>query len=263
MHRQYQLLSSGKQVEQETRSYDEIKGLTTSMRSKEDSPDYRYMPDPNLPALHISAEVVKDIQNSMPELIEHQRDRIVRQYKLPVNEVNILIRIGLEEERGEIDAVIYFEQVAMGRNAKIVLNWIIQILVRSLNDQGKAFVDNTIDPKHLGQIIDLVESAKLTSSIARAFIKELLQDAEILKPYHSDNAVFELLSSRGVLAMGSSESLRDLCQEAIKNLPEESQKIRQGNEKIVKRLVGEVMKRSKGRADAKAAQEELLKLLRS
>ena len=240
IHRQHQLLTAGKRVEQETRGYDETTGTTFKLRSKEDSPDYRYMPDPNLPPVNVAA-VVAAARQELPELLEQQRKRLVAQYSVPLRDVNVLIRIGLEEETVGVDAVEYFEQVCQGRDARVVLNWIIQSLLGALNSQGKTFASNTVQAVHLGQLIDLVEAGQITTSTARALLDELAAESgsQLLQSHsHSQNAVLALLSSRDALALDSGDDLTTLCREIMQDLPVECDKVRNGNEKVVMRLVG-------------------------
>lgn len=220
------------------------------------------MPDPNLPPVQVTREMIDAVRLAMPELVEQQRERLIKQYQLPVREVNILLRIGLEEEKERVDAVGYFEQLAQGRDAKVALNWVIQVLLRALNKQEKTFAQNTIETAHLGQITDLVQSAQVTSSTARSLVEELLEKPDIIKPYSSSSsAILDLLASRDALVLDSAVDLVQLCQEVIEHLPVESEKVRNGNQKVLMRLIGEVMKRSKGRADAQRAREELTSLL--
>jgi aspartyl-tRNA(Asn)/glutamyl-tRNA(Gln) amidotransferase subunit B len=263
MGRQYKLLSSNQKVEQETRGYDESTGTTYTLRAKEDAPDYRYMPDPNLAQTYISPELLASAANEMPETIEQQRNRLTSQYKLPLNDVNILMRIDMEETRGNAHPVAYFEQLCQNRDPKVALNWIIQVLLRALNDQEKTFAENTISEEHFGQLIDLVEAGQVTASTARSLIKELLSNESLLQQESSQpNPVLSLLSSRDALALSGQDELTSLCQQIIKDLPKESDKVRQGNDKVVMRLVGEVMKRARGRADAQLARKIFTNLLR-
>jgi aspartyl-tRNA(Asn)/glutamyl-tRNA(Gln) amidotransferase subunit B len=265
MNRQYKLLSSGEAVTQETRGYDEALGTTYSLRSKEDAPDYRFMPDPNLPPLQVTPELIESVKKDLPESLEEQRKRLVEQYQLPLRDVNVLMRIGLEDEKiVNADAVAYFEQLAKGRDAKVALNWVTQVLLRNLNSQELSFADNSVEASHLGNLIDLVEGGQCTSTTGSSLVKQMLRDARLLEPYASStNPVLALLVDRDALALDSNEELTALCQQVIQDLPKESEKIRKGQEKVLARLIGEVMKRTKGRADAEVARTELMRLLKT
>lgn len=265
INRQYKLLSSGKTVTQETRGYNETSGTTYSLRSKEDAPDYRYMPDPNLPPLQVTTEMIQRVKQDLPESFRQQRKRLIERYQLPLGDVNILMRIGLEDESpARANAVVYFEQLAKGRDAKVALNWVIQILLRNLNDQELSFADNPVEVSHLGQLIDLVESGRCTSTTARSLVREMVRYGNILEPYSSStDPILALLVDRNALSLESKNELTALCEQVIIDLPSASEKVRRGEEKVLRRLIGEVMKRTKGRADATMAQSELLRLLKS
>lgn len=265
MNRQYKLLSSGGAVTQETRGYDEATGTTYSLRSKEDAPDYRFMPDPNLPPLRITPDLIESVKKDLPESFEQQRRRLVEQYQISLRDVNVLMRIGLEDERivGG-DAVSYFEQLAKGRDARVALNWVTQVLLRNLNSQEMSFADNSIKASLLGQLIDLVEGGQCTSTTGTSLVKQMLRDPRLLEPYASSSSpVLALLTDRDALAFDSKEELSALCQQVVLELPKESEKIRKGQVRVLARLIGEVMKRTKGRADAEVARTELMRLLKS
>lgn len=130
MHRQQKILAGGGTIEQETRAYDEVGATTYRLRSKEQSPDYRYMPDANLAPLAVAGDerLLDEVRASMPELPDEQRSRLLETYGLPARDINVLMRIGLEDEGAvsgddHVSAVAFFEQVAQGRDARVAINW--------------------------------------------------------------------------------------------------------------------------------------------
>lgn len=128
MQRQYKILSQGDAVQQDTRAYDEVDGTTYRLRSKEQSPDYRYMPDANLAPLSVAADekLLEEVRTSMPELPDEQRIRLLETYGLPLRDVNVLMRIGLDDDDSNNDAaaaVAFFEEIARGRDARVAINW--------------------------------------------------------------------------------------------------------------------------------------------
>lgn len=268
IQRQFELLSQGKQVQQQTRAYDEQTGTTIFLRSKEDAPDYRYMPDPNLPPIVIDPKILEEFRQRMPEHPDEQRVRLMQQYKLSVRDTNVLMRVGLEEDRHAAgrgdqgakpgDAVKYFEEVAKGRNPQTAANWVIHELMKALNARGQAFSPKALPTARLGELIDLVEDGKVTITSAKSFLPELLDTAES----NQTTGILSMLTDRGLLAMsGDGTEMTDLCKQIIQDLPKEAEKVRAGNEKVVARLMGEAMKRTKGRADARAVRETFSKLL--
>lgn len=279
MQRQYHLLSRGENVEQQTRGYDEDVGETFFLRSKEDAPDYRYMPDPNLPPLLISAETLAGFQKGLPEHPDKQRRRLKEQYGLNTRDVNVLMRVGLEETFADLttasegaraaDAVAYFEDVAKGRNPQVAVNWVIHELLKAFNRIEAPFDSRRVPARSLGELIDLVEAGKVTGTSAKKLLAELVVEAHEKSDAASSSStsILELLKEKNLLAMDSSSTssseVETLCQQIISDLPKEAEKVRQGNEKVVMRLVGEAMKRTGGRADAKKAREIFVKMLTS
>lgn len=268
MQRQYALLSQGKQVEQETRAYDVQTGKTIFLRSKEDSPDYRYMPDPNLPPIVIQGNILEEFQKRLPEHPDTQRVRLMQQYNLSVRDTNVLMRVGLEEDRHAAqhtarpgDAVKYFEQVAKGRNPQTAANWVIHELMKALNARGQSFSTEALPAETLGELIDLVEQSKVTFTTAKSILPELLGAKS--DDDRASTSVLGLLTQKGLLAMASdSNEMTDLCSAIIRDLPKEAEKVRAGNDKVIMRMVGEAMKRTKGRADAQVVKDVLFSLLR-
>ncbi|PWN89832.1 Glutamyl-tRNA amidotransferase B subunit [Acaromyces ingoldii] len=266
MHRQQRILAGGGTVEQETRAYDEVGATTYRLRSKEQSPDYRYMPDANLAPLAVAGDerLLDEVRASMPELPDEQRSRLLETYGLPARDINVLMRIGLEDEGAvssddDVSAVAFFEQVAQGRDARVAINWTIQELLKALNSQSLAFRQNPVSAEHLGELIDVVESGQATMSTARKLVESLVSRSVELK---KGQRVLAYLEQQGALALNSAADLGPLCQEAVEALPSEAEAVKEGKIKAVERIVGQVMKLAKGRADANATRKLLLEMLK-
>ncbi|KAN0064024.1 hypothetical protein ACQY0O_003630 [Thecaphora frezii] len=279
-HRQVAILEQGGKVEQETRGYDEARGTTFKLRGKEDAPDYRYMPDPNLPPIILTESQIKAIRESLPELPDARRARLKSQYGLSSRDINVLMRVGAEDEGSgraqtqsvvgpvsnaeEGNAVDYFEQVAKGRDAQVALNWIIHELLKEFNAHNLAFREDYFPAQHLSELIDLVETGKVTGTTAKAVLGETIAARAKGVQATAEAAsmtILELFTSRGLLALNSREDLLPLCRKAIEVLPEEAEKVRRGNLKVIMRIVGQVMKEAKGRADAKLVHQVVLEEL--
>ncbi|SPO30304.1 related to PET112 - putative glutamyl-tRNA(Gln)amidotransferase subunit B, mitochondrial precursor [Ustilago trichophora] len=287
-HRQVKLLESQGRVEQETRGYNESDGTTFRLRGKEDAPDYRYMPDPNLPPILLSEQQIKELREELPELPDARRTRLGQQYGLTSRDVNVLMRVGSEDERdGRVsiqcvdekeqgsDAVEYFEKVASGgRNPQTALNWIIHELMKGLNARNLPFKEWFLPAEYLGQLIDLVESGKVTGTTAKSVIAELLSSVQSkandpaisLKRLEeaaktSVSPVFDLLKQNELLALATKEDLLPLVKSALERLQDEVAQVKRGNLKVAMRIVGQVMKDANGRADAKVVHQTILELL--
>lgn len=290
-HRQVKLLEQQGRVEQETRGYNESDGTTFRLRGKEDAPDYRYMPDPNLPPILLSQQQIQELREGLPELPDARRSRLSEQYGLTSRDINVLMRVGSEDDRGgriampvleadghqqnqATDAVEYFESVAKGRSAQTALNWIIHELMKGLNARNLPFKEWLLPAEFLGQLIDLVESGQVTGTTAKSVIADLLSSAQ---PGHSNTAislaslrelaksspspVLDLLRQNDLLALSTKEDLLLLVESALARLPDEVAQVRKGNLKVAMRIVGQVMKDANGRADAKLVHQTILKQL--
>ncbi|SPO32730.1 related to PET112 - putative glutamyl-tRNA(Gln)amidotransferase subunit B, mitochondrial precursor [Ustilago trichophora] len=289
-HRQVKLIESQGRVEQETRGYNESDGTTFRLRGKEDAPDYRYMPDPNLPPILLSEQQIKELREELPELPDARRTRLGQQYGLTSRDVNVLMRVGSEDERdGRVsvqhldeneegsDAVEYFEKVANGgRNPQTALNWIIHELMKGLNARNLPFKEWFLPAEYLGQLIDLVENGKVTGTTAKSVIADLLTSAQSqsqgseqaisLKKLEeaakvSNSPVLDLLEENEMLALVTKEDLLPLVESALERLQDEVAQVKKGNVKVAMRIVGQVMKDANGRADAKVVHQTILELL--
>ncbi|GAK66692.1 glutamyl-tRNA amidotransferase [Moesziomyces antarcticus] len=286
-HRQVQLLEQpGGRIEQETRGYNESNGTTFRLRGKEDAPDYRYMPDPNLPPVLLSEMQIQELRNGLPELPDAKRARLSKQYGLASRDINVLMRVGSEDDRdGRVvasigedgqassDAVEYFERVAEGRNAQTALNWIIHELMKGLNARNLPFRQWYLPAHYLGQLIDLVEAGQVTGTTAKAVIADVLSSASASSAsvislaeldrlaQTSTTPVFDLLQKQELLALATTQDLLPLVESAFRRLPDEVAQVRKGNLKVAMRIVGQVMKDANGRADAKLVHTTILQQL--
>ncbi|KAF7967986.1 hypothetical protein HWV62_32393 [Athelia sp. TMB] len=258
--RQTALLESGRAVPQETRGFDEAKAETFKLRSKEDAPDYRYMPDPNLPPLLVDADYISRIHATMPELPEQTRARLVAQ-GLSERDADVLMsvdsgrEVGFDGEPGNGGAVAYFDALSQGRDPKVVVNWMTHELLGQLTARKETFSQNPVSIEQMGELIDIVQNGSITGTSGKALLKHMLSHPSISAPS-------ALAAEMSLLAASSTDdTLRTLCEETISALPQEADVVRKGNEKVIMKLVGRVMKESRGRADAKAATELFKEML--
>ncbi|KAG8740636.1 hypothetical protein FRC10_004094 [Ceratobasidium sp. 414] len=263
IERHKKLLEQGRPVPQETRGFDEDTTETFRLRSKEDAPDYRYMPDPNLPPLIVKQGYIEQIRSTMPTLPAETRSRVISTYHLSPRDADVLMNVDTGADVGfdgeppsRLGAVAYFESVARGgRDPKVVANWIIHELVGQLSFKGQSFADNPLPPERMGELIDAVEGKVVTGTSGKLLLRHLLET-------HSDSPLPKIIDALGLKASSSASDLTDLCRTAIEMLPKESELVAKGNDKVLMKVVGQVMRLSKGTVDAQAAREELLKQLR-
>ncbi|KAI0732845.1 Glutamyl-tRNA amidotransferase B subunit [Fomitopsis betulina] len=259
VHRQIDLLASGGSVAQETLGFDEDKAETYSLRSKEDAPDYRYMPDPNLPPLLIDELYVSRIREEMPELPDTTRARLFA-LGLSRRDADVLMDVDSKREvnfDGELapGPIAYFDQISQGRDPKVVVNWITHELLGQLAFRNEPFSKNSISAEQMGGLIDLVQRGKLTGTAGKTLLRHMLD-----KP--SDHSASDLARELSLLAgADDAVAMEKWCAEAIAALPQEAEVVRRGNVNVLNKILGSVMKLSKGRADARAARTTLLKML--
>ncbi|KAH7344090.1 glutamyl-tRNA amidotransferase [Rhizoctonia solani] len=261
--RHKELLEQGLPVPQETRGFNEDTAETFRLRSKEDAPDYRYMPDPNLPPLVIEKDYIESIRLKMPTLPVQTREHLISAYKLSSRDVDVLMGVdagadvGFDgEEPSRLGAVAYFESVVRGgRDPKIVANWLLHELIGQLSFRNQTLVDNPLSPERLGELVDAVESRVITGTSGKLLMRHLIETRSTLP-------LPQIIDNLGLRAASSASELAALCRTAISMLPKESELVAQGNDKVLMKVVGQVMRLSKGTSDAKAVREELLRQLR-
>ncbi|KAF8550387.1 Glutamyl-tRNA amidotransferase B subunit [Imleria badia] len=259
--RHIDLLDRGQAIPQETRGFDEAKAETFKLRSKEDSPDYRYMPDPNLPPLLLSPDYIDRVRRSMPELPREMRARLMGT-GLTEQEAEVLttvdagreVRFDGEPARG---AVQYFDRLAQGRSAKAAVNWMIHELIGQLAARKETFSDNPVSVEQMGELVDMVQCGKMTGTSGKTLLRHMVTSRSTVCP--------SLLAKElGLLAVSDDDGslLKNWCLEAIEALPEEVQKVRDGNVKVMNRIMGKVMQLSGGRVKAGDVRLMLEDLLR-
>jgi len=238
------LESSGK-IEQETRLWHQAEGYTVGMRSKEKAHDYRYFPEPDLLPVHVSAVWREAVSASLPELPAAKRDRFVTAYGVTPYDAGVLT--------DSLDLAHYFEEaVKAGAPGKAAANWMQTELLRRLNDSGKEISASPVSPKGLAELIQLVESGKITGAVAKKVFAKMFEDGR---------SAAQIVEAEGLSAQVSNDSLEQVAREVIEKNPENVAKYKSGNEGVFKFFVGQVMKGTRGQANPQAVNDVLKKLL--
>ncbi len=248
--RQRDILARGGEVAQETRNWDDAGGITTPSRSKEESNDYRYFPEPDLPPLILSDEYIQSIKDSMPELPEAKRQRFADQYGLPWEDLLVLT-----EQRELAD---YYEAVtAAGADPLRSSNWVRTELLRILKDQGnRAVTESPVAPQVLAELVTMVDQRKLSTTVA----KEVLEAVA-----YRGLGLEEAVKSCGVELGGlSGDRLRSLIQQVLEDNADVVAVIKSGQDQKGKKrgyLQGLVMKQCRGQAQPAEVAQALAELL--
>ncbi|KAI0751075.1 Glutamyl-tRNA amidotransferase B subunit [Daedaleopsis nitida] len=258
--RQIALLEAGGRVMQETRGFNEEKAETYTLRSKEDAPEYRYMPDPNIPPLLIDSSYVEAIRQHMPQLPDATRARLL-EHGLSRRDVEVLMdvdsgrEVGYDGELGH-GAVTYFDEVSRGRDPKAVVNWITHEFLGQLAFRHETFRENPMSTQQMGDLIDLVQAGKVTGTSGKTILRHILSTRTTDLPSKIAEEL-KLLSASD----DDGASLETWCKDAITALPQEADAVRRGNPNVVNKIMGHVMKASRGTAKAQDVRVMLLKHL--
>lgn len=244
--RQIDLIEAGQKVVQETLRFDEVSGMTHSMRRKEDAHDYRYFKDPDLVEIHLTDEEIQKIKESLPELPEVKLNRYINDLGIKESDALILIKYKNISK--------FFEKASDGvENPQTVSNFIISQIFRSLDGESdKEKFDIKVTPESLKELVLLIENNKISMNIAKSLLDKMIKTGKLVKDLISDKDMEEI----------DEESLKKMCQEAIDSNEQAVNDYKSGKEKALKSILGSVMKSSKGRANALEVEGILKDLLK-
>ena len=242
--RQVEIIEAGGTIKQETRLWDPAKGETRSMRSKEDAHDYRYFPDPDLLPLVIEQHFVDAIKATLPELPDQKKHRFMSAYGLSAYDASVLI---MERMRAD-----YYETVAEGRDAKLAANWVINELLGGLNKDGKTLAESPVSAQHLGALIGLITDNTISGKIAKDVFAEMMATSK-------DPAA--IVADKGLKQVTDSGAIEKIIDEVIAENPDNVAAYRGGKDKLFGFFVGQVMKKSGGKANPDMVNDVLKKKL--
>ena len=239
--RQIKAYESGEPVVQETRLWDESKQLTKSMRSKEGASDYRYFPDPDLGPIEVSDQQREAWRSQLPELPAAKRHRYAEQFGLSIYDARVLT-----DERPMAE---YFEStVTAGGDAKAVANWITGDIAAYVNANRLAYGELPLRPAQLAELVGLIEDGTISGKIAKEILPELLQQGG------SARAIVE---ARGLGMISDPAAIKAIVEELLAAHPEEVAAFRGGKTKLQGFFVGQLMKKTGGKADPKLSNQIL------
>lgn len=243
--RQVDLIENGGSVVQETLRYDDATNTTSSMRSKEDAHDYRYFRDPDLVTIHVPKDVVEEIKAAMPELPADKCRRYIDELAIPEKDAQLLTKYRKISE--------YFDKACEGvKSPKTVSNFIIgQIFRRTETEADKEIFDVAVTPEQLNELVKLLDSGKIRNNLAKATLEKMLD---------SGKGALEFISESDMGGLDEN-ALNDLCKQAVEGNPKAVEDYKNGKEKAIKSLVGNVMKNSRGKADPALAESKIKELI--
>jgi len=245
--RQIEAVEAGQRVESYTLDWDADTGTLRKMRSKETEADYRYFREPDLLPVVLSAEEITRIQTTLPELPYARKMRFIEEYQLSAYDADILT-----SERSLSD---YYEETVRlsGAAPKTISNWMMNDLTRLMNDLDKSAAELRLRPADLAKIIGLVENSKISPATGKALLKKVEESGR--KPS-------EIVTAEGLSLIGDEDALRSQIEAVLSESPSEVASYKSGKESLLGWFVGQVMRRTGGKADPKRTRELLLELLK-
>lgn len=244
VERQIELIEDGGEVVQETRLWDPAKNETRSMRSKEDAHDYRYFPDPDLLPLHLKDDMIERIRGTLPELPDEKKHRFMNDFGLSAYDSSVLIA---EQSRAH-----YFEEAAKGHDAKLTANWVLNDLLGALNKDTTDITDSPISATQLGDLVGLIEDNTISGKIAKDVFAEM---------YKTGKNPADIVEEKGLKQVTDTGAIEAIIDEVIAENPDNVAAYRGGKDKLFGFFVGQVMKKSQGKANPAAVNELLKKKL--
>lgn len=241
-NRQIEVLENGGRVVQETRLWDEENAVTKPMRSKEEAMDYRYFPEPDLPAIIITESRLSNVKDEMPEFADEKAKRFINEYKLNEMEAATL---SSEQELAEY----YEEVVKVSDDARLAANWVLTEILRVLKEKNISIEKFSVEPQNIGKLIKLIKANTISSKIAKDVFEILLsenKDPEII------------VKEKGLVQITDNSEIEKIVEQVLAENPQSVEDYKAGKSNALKYLVGQSMRLSKGKANPKMINEMIL-----
>ena len=245
IERQQEVLEDGGHVVQETRTFDPARGITLSMRSKENAHDYRYMPEPDLPPIVTSEETIEKYRSELPELPDARRARLEKEYGLSDYDAGIITSSRAMAE--------YFDAVvATGADPKLAANWIMGDLAKNLNEDGIDITKSPVSAERLGKMIGLIMKDTISGKIAKKVFKEM---------WTNEDDPEKIVKDKGLVQITDTGAIEAAVDAAIAANPKAVAEYKGGKKKAIGALVGQVMKATRGKANPQMVNKMLAEKL--
>ncbi|WP_278962243.1 Asp-tRNA(Asn)/Glu-tRNA(Gln) amidotransferase subunit GatB [Mitsuokella multacida] len=245
IERQQEVLEDGGHIVQETRTFDPARGITLSMRSKENAHDYRYMPEPDLPPIVTSEETIEKYRSELPELPDARRARIEKEYGLSDYDAGIITSSRAMAE--------YFDAVvATGADPKLAANWIMGDLAKNLNEDGIDIAKSPVSAERLGKMIGLIMKDTISGKIAKKVFKEM---------WTNEDDPEKIVKDKGLVQITDTGAIEAAVDAAIAANPKAVAEYKGGKKKAIGALVGQVMKATRGKANPQMVNKMLAEKL--
>ncbi len=244
--RQIEAIGKGEIITQETRRWDDAKGMNFLLRSKEDAHDYRYFPEPDLLTISVSQDRVDELKNSLPELPHKKLLRYMSEYKLPHFDANLLIE--------NKDKAVFFEECMKIEKCqpKGIANWLLGDVSRIMNEENKNLSDYKLTPNKLSEMVALIEEGKISNTSGKAVVEEMML---------TDKSAITIVEEKGLIQISDSSALEAVVKEILSNNPKAVEDYKNGKTNVLGFLVGQCMKASKGKGNPAILKDLMIKEL--
>lgn len=243
--RQIAIVEGGGEIVQETRLFDSNKGITSSMRSKEEAHDYRYFPDPDLLPVVVEPELIEEIKKSIPELPEERKNRFVEQFALPSYDAELLTSLKSIAD--------YFEScLEHYNNPKVVSNWVMNSVLKELKGEEGGVEKFSVTPKKLSDLLNLIDDGTISANIAKDVFAEMAETGK---------SADEIVSQKGMKQITDTSELESIIAGLVEKHQDEAERYKAGEKKLIGFFMGQVMKQTSGKANPKVVNQLLAKML--
>lgn len=238
-------LKKGHRIIQETRKWDDVKGVSSSMRSKEEAHDYRYFPEPDLVPIVITDETIEQIKSGLPELPEAKRARYVAEYKLPDYDAGVLTA-------SKVTAKFFEETIALYDEAKQISNWLMVDIPAMLKEKELSMENIPFSPAELAELLKLIKDGTISGTIGKKVLEKMFEEDKTPKAIVEENNWAQ---------MSDTSELEGIIAQVIEDNPKSIEDIGAGNQKAYGFLTGQVMKATKGQANPQVANKIIRELV--
>ena len=245
IQRQIEVLENGGVVHQETRRFDDVKGVGYAMRSKEDAQDYRYFPEPDLAPIVLSDEYINNIKDNLPEMPHIKKERYVSEYGLPEYDAEILT--------SSKKTASFFEKTnSICNNPKSVSNWLMGDFARLLNEKEIEIDESKVTEENLASLIMLIDKGTISSKIAKQIFEEMFETGEKAE---------DIVNKKGLIQISDEGAIKEICQKIVDANPQSIADYKAGKDRAIGFLVGQIMKETKGKANPQIVNKLLLEII--
>lgn len=245
IQRQIDLRETGGEIDQATMLYDPDRNVLRAMRTKEESDDYRYFPDPDLVPVVVDEAWVDRVQSQIPELPAAKRTRFATSYDMAADQIEVLT--------ADRDIADYFEAtVAAGAGSRQAANWIQGDILRVLNDRKIAIADLRLSPQHLAALIALIDKGHISTTIGRTVFDDMVETGD-------DPA--SIVAQKGLVQISDADELHGVIDQIIADNPAEVTRFQDGDKRLMGFFMGQLMKATRGQANPRKASQLLMEKL--